>query len=222
MRAMIDTTDGHLRMLQRFDINTDQWSAIVCVLLLDKLDPETRAQWETKEKLPQIPDLKELFTHMEQRILAIRNMEQTARHYGQASGKIHPGKSGKATTTEANRYQPYDRERKGITNGSQLAKPKERPTAPDCPKCGNHVKHFLWHCDGFKALSSAEQLAQLSKWNICEVCLIAKHKAADCTKGICPICKTARHNSLVCPQRVAKQVNHARGGKHRSHGTKPQ
>lgn len=52
LRSMIDVVDQHLRMLKRFDIDTDHWSPIVCVLLLGKLDVDTRNQWESKDSLP--------------------------------------------------------------------------------------------------------------------------------------------------------------------------
>lgn len=65
LRNIIDTTDESLRMLQRFGIQTEQWSPLVCVILLDKIDIETGNQWETKDHLPVVPDLVALFAHME-------------------------------------------------------------------------------------------------------------------------------------------------------------
>lgn len=79
LRSIIDIVDQHLRMLKRFDIDTDHWSPIVCVLLLGKLDVDTRNQWESKDSLPTMPDLHALFAYLEQRILAIRNVEMSAR-----------------------------------------------------------------------------------------------------------------------------------------------
>lgn len=55
LRWIISETKNHLRMLKRFDIDTDGWSAIICVVLLGKLDDETRKDWEAKSKLPVIP-----------------------------------------------------------------------------------------------------------------------------------------------------------------------
>lgn len=211
LRAMIDTVDEHLRMLKRFDIETDHWGPIVCVLLLDKLDVETRNQWESKDTLPSMPELPALLAYLEQRILAIRNVEQSARRAqptstnssGSATKPIRTGMTG-----AKQRYHPYEGQSKASPSSG---KDGERLEPPNCPQCGNNVKHNLWHCDAFRALASAAQLQQLSKWGVCEVCLRAKHKAADCTKGACPVCKTGRHNSLVCPQaRTAKQVNHVR------------
>lgn len=85
LRSMIDTVDQHLRMLQRFDIETQHWSSIVCVILLDKLDPETRNQWESKDSLPASPELDSLFAFLEQRILAIRNVELSTKRIQQAN-----------------------------------------------------------------------------------------------------------------------------------------
>lgn len=211
LRAMIDTVDEHLRMLKRFNIETDHWGPIVCVILLDKLDSETRNQWESKDTLPSMPDLPALLAYLEQRILAIRNVEQSARRTQQASTNSNgssnkPMKAGAPNAKQ--RFQPYDVKSKDSSNSGTNG---ERPEPPNCLQCGNNVKHHLWHCDAFRGLTSTMQLQQLVKWGVCEVCLRAKHKAAECTKGACPVCKTGRHNSLVCPQaKSAKQVNHVR------------
>lgn len=172
-----------------------------------------------------MPDLKELFTHMEQRILAIRNMEQSARHYGQASGKGHTCKSSKTATAEANRYHPYDRERKAAThdkakNSFTRGDGQKKTTAPECQMCGKDIHHFLWQCDAFKRLNSVQQEEQLAKWGVCKICLTAKHLPEQCTKGQCPICQKERHNSLICPERQKAKVNQKISGmqKHRRSG----
>lgn len=89
LRSMIDVVDQHLRMLKRFEIDTDKWSPIVCVLLLGKLDIDTRNQWESKDSLPSMPDLKALFTYLEQRILAIRNVEMSAKRIENTAAMAH-------------------------------------------------------------------------------------------------------------------------------------
>lgn len=214
LRSIIDTTDEHLRMLRRFNIETDHWSAMVCVLLLNKLDAESRNQWKSKEKLPEMPDLKALFEHLEQRIFAIRNVEQSTGQLIQQSTDTSKGqsKAAKANLSNSQRYHPYERNQSGDKH-SGTAKGAERPKGdnqripvPDCPSCGNGVQHFLWRCEAFKALSPAQQLERLQQWQICEICLVAKHAAATCTKGVCPWCKTVRHNSLICPQSKGKQA----------------
>lgn len=214
LRAMIDTVDQHLRMLQRFEIQTEHWGPIVCVLLLEKLDVETRNKWESKDSLPAMPDLNALFTYLEQRILAIRNTEQSAKRTQQSATSTASGnsmnRSSKTSGETKQRFHPYERKQHAAANG-QPNKPK--PIAPDCPQCGNNIRHFLWSCDAFRALTSTSQLEQLKKWGICELCLKETHKVSECSKGVCPICKSGRHNSLICPQANEREVNHARGGK---------
>lgn len=224
LREMIDTTDEHLRMLKRFGIDTDAWSAMVCVTLLGKLDSRTRHQWEVRPDLPAMPELNALCEFLESRINAIRNIEQSNQQQRQASNqpvsteKPNGLSKDKATNASKNRHHPYNRQQGTVDNtkGNQ----KSQPPVPECPTCGANVHHHLWHCDKFRALSVNEQVANLEKWGICPVCLVAKHKAAECTKGICPICKTGKHNSLICPQKTEKKVHHARQQKRQRRGAR--
>lgn len=215
LRRMIDTVDQSLRMLKRFDIETQHWSPMVCVILLGKLDNETRRQWETKEPLPAMPELKVLIAHLNQRILAIRNVELSAAAPTQkqtqpTTGNPSGGKAHKSHHNEhKQRFHPYESSQR-TTGAVTMQTAKDR--FPEYPKCGNNVRHPLWQCESFIALSSAEQFELLKGWSLCEVCLVAKHTALECTKGQCPSCKSGRHNSLICPTK-RKKVNHMRGGK---------
>lgn len=210
LRSMIDTIDQHLRMLQRFNIETQHWSPIVCVILLDKLDPETRNQWESKDSLPARPELNALFAFLEQRILAIRNVELSTKRIQQANAPSNSTaqKFAKSSSETTNRFHPYDR--KQHTNTAATDATKIKGEMPDCPQCGKGIQHRLWKCDTFRALSSTDQSAQIKKWGICEICLVSTHKASECTKGACPICKNGRHNSLICPEASSKVTHHAR------------
>lgn len=213
LRSIIDVVDQHLRMLKRFDIDTDHWSPIVCVLLLGKLDVDTRNQWESKDSLPSMPDLQALFAYLEQRILAIRNVEMSAKRLQTASTWPTNGNASKSIkvnpTVKDNRFQPYERKSQSDPQRTSIDTRTAVPTtAPECLQCGNGIQHYLWKCDAFRQLQLPAKIQQLAKWGICEVCLVAKHKVAECAKGTCPTCKIGKHNSLICPQAVPKKVNH--------------
>lgn len=215
LRSMIDIVDQHLRMLKRFDIDTDHWSPIMCVLLLGKLDAETRNQWESKDSLPAMPDLNSLFTYLEQRILAIRNVEMSERRLQNTPSALPPSIAAKSTKTNAtpqnNRYHPYEHKRNAdLSKSNAETRAPTASNAPKCMQCDNGTQHYLWQCDAFKQLQLAAKLKKLEQWGVCEVCLIAKHNAKDCPKGMCPICKHGKHNSLICPQPATKRVNHLR------------
>lgn len=161
-----------------------------------------------------MPDLKSLFAYLEQRVLAIRNIEMSAKRGQQpttaaVTSANKPSKS--STDTKQNRFHPYERHHQssqrhtseGAANDSTLI-------VADCPQCGNGIKHHLWQCSTFRELSSTAKFEQLAKWGICEICLRARHKSSDCTKGACPVCKNGKHNSLICPQAPVKKVHHVR------------
>lgn len=160
LRAMIDVVDQHMRMLKRFDIQIDHWSPIICVILLSKLDIDTRNQWESKDSLPSMPDLTALFVYLEQRILAIRNVEQNAKRSQQTAvaGGGSVAKHIKGANESKQRFHPYERkEQSDLSAVSTTQTKKEKSNAPDCPQCGNEVQHFLWRCDAFRALPSKAQ-----------------------------------------------------------------
>lgn len=144
LRSMIDKTDEHLRMLRRFDIDTNHWSSLVCVILLNKLDPDTRNQWETKADLPEMPNLNALFVFLEQRILAIRNVEECKRQQ-QLHADERPGKSNKVQRSETNRHHPYNRDQRKSTSSDaknkddQSGKFRQRTQPPSCNMCGPDV-----------------------------------------------------------------------------------
>lgn len=224
LRAIIDITDEQLRLLKRFDLPTDGWSAFVCVVLLEKLDDETRGLWDAKLDLPEMPNLDALFKHMEQRIFALRNKEESARKYGHVHQASNPPSSGsfngkaqkhtKSGGQEQRRHHPYDRKPQAADNQS-VSKDRSQNMAGECLMCANGVRHFLWKCDSFRALENARQLEKVKQWGLCEACLIAKHPASECTKSLCPICKRNKHNSLLCSENKGKQVHHARSGRRR-------
>lgn len=224
LRSMIDTVDQHLRMLKRFDLETDHWGPLVCVILLGKLDMDTRNHWESKDALPTAPDLNALFVYLEQRILAIRNIEISVKRTQMSASNTttSSAKQNKvATEMKSNRFHPYEGKHTAGARQSDEALPSgSRPSAPDCPQCGNNVQHHLWKCDAFRALPLSTKFDQLAKWGICEVCLNSKHKSSECTKGVCPNCKSGRHNSLMCPQAAAKKVNQVRRSRKNSGVTK--
>lgn len=215
LRSMIDVVDQHLRMLQRFEIETDHWSPMVCVILLGKLDSDTRNQWESKDSLPAMPDLRALFTYLEQRILAIRNVEMSVKRNPSVSApqpnSVRNPLPKNNMHSKGNRFHPYENKQSPHLNDvAGESRSSTAQSTAECPQCGSGVRHFLWKCDAFRLLTSNVKLQQLAKWGICEVCLVARHKADECTKGTCPTCKSGRHNSLVCPQAEPKRVHHVR------------
>lgn len=176
---------------------------------MGKLDRETRSLWETKDQLPTVPELSALFAHLEQRILAIRNMEQSARQYNR-----QPQPIGDKFIRQP-QLKPQEQRNSIINDRKSLRKDNDGTAAVQCPMCANGVRHFLWKCDAFRALSGAQKLDHIKRWKLCEVCLVATHSAAECTKGKCPNCNKERHNSLICPHPKVKHVHHVRGGKRR-------
>lgn len=177
LRSMIDTADEHLPMLRRFNIDIDQWSSIACVILLGKLDAVTRNQWEIKVDLPEMPDALALFTFLEQRILAIRNVEQSSQQVkAVVVSSDDKAKQGKPQNSNGSRYHPYNRDNRkpsdqanGQPKNDAGSKQNQRSQPPACIVCGHDVHHFLWRCDDFKKLSLQRKEEELAKAGVCKI-----------------------------------------------------
>lgn len=73
MQVMIDKTQHAIRALSRLGLPADQWDALVCDLLLRKLDPETLKSWEMTREVDSLPELHTLYAFLHKRIQAVLN-----------------------------------------------------------------------------------------------------------------------------------------------------
>lgn len=222
LRAIVDTINQQLRLLQRYNFQIDAWDPIVVVTILRKLDAETLKEWEKAETRRKMPKLDQLLAFIERRIVSLTNWTDP-----QASEQ-------RANTAVENRqrsFDKHDRDRKAhgshgqrqqsssaaTSSGSDAKSGKSdqgsgnKPLSPPCLMCGN--PHRLWNCRKFGQMPLAERASKLGEWKVCPNCLIDKHSSDTCPRSGCPFCDNAKHNSCMCPNRNANRVHHARGRK---------
>lgn len=242
LRKMIDTFDQQLRLLQRFQYDTDGWSPIIVGLILSKLDALTHSKWEMENEHRDMPKMKDLFNFLNRRIGALRNLNDAKpthaatthkstddmRYNSQYNTHGRNTRNDKHVAGTFHDKRTDDRSRirrPQISNDSfAFAKgygPGDSGVAkPPCPNviCGK--PHRLWNCNAFARESFERQLKLIEEWRLCPSCLIEKHAAADCTRNGCPRCNNAKHNSLICPalrrekqERPQVKTNVARLGK---------
>lgn len=227
LRKLLDTVDQQLRLLQRFNYNTEGWSPLVVGIVLSKLDGVTHSKWEMDNEHSSMPTLQELFNFINRRIGALRNLKATC------STEILSVQSAISKPAEKRQKYPYnnntgrhsqydnsshrnqrdkrfdDRKRTwrpDSSAGSMVYKKEHGDTSMDsqkspCPNplCGK--PHRLWNCNAFARESFERQLQLINEWHLCPSCLIEKHAIKDCTRNGCPKCNNAKHNSLICPVR---------------------
>lgn len=224
MRNMIDVCDQEMRALQRFDYNTDEWSPVIAVILLRKLDQSTLAVWEMDRVPAEPPALKELFPFLEKRILALRNLklatmqvdnharERPGARHEERTSYTHRHESSRRTEAAGNSSNQHKRSRSEARAGHQQ---REGPPPPVCFVC-NFGNHFPWFCKKFQNMTMEQRIAEVTKKRQCPCCLVAKHLSDQCTNAGCQLCDNAKHNRILCPkaQAIRPRVDRRLDGHH--------
>lgn len=76
-RDMINCVEENLRWLVRHKV--DDWNVLLAVLIEQKLDPETRYEWNMKVDRSQLPNIKSLFKFLTDRARALEFHEQLSK-----------------------------------------------------------------------------------------------------------------------------------------------
>lgn len=77
LRKLMDTINQQLRLLQRFNYNTEGWSPLVVGFVLSKLDGVTHSKLKRNNANSTMPKMNELFNFLNRRIGALRNLKAT-------------------------------------------------------------------------------------------------------------------------------------------------
>lgn len=77
LRKLVDTTMECIRSLKVMKVPVEHWDIIISFLIVDRLDRESKQQWELNIKSGEIPPLKELIEFLDQRSRALANLSST-------------------------------------------------------------------------------------------------------------------------------------------------
>ncbi|XP_023221566.1 uncharacterized protein LOC111623278 [Centruroides sculpturatus] len=94
IKRLLDTTVKHVRALAVLKLPTDHWDHILVYTLSNKLDDETRKQWELKATTTTFPTFNELKQFLEQRYraleISVSNMwkQRTQQNIGKLSNTL--------------------------------------------------------------------------------------------------------------------------------------
>lgn len=227
LRRLMDTIDQQLRLLQRFDYDTDGWSPMIVGIVLSKLDGVTHSKWEMDNEHSAMPKMKELFNFINRRIGALRNLKDTyiterlavrstiskpadgqQKHSHNNNNERNPQNDNSSYRNQRDkRFDDRHRHRlPDNSTGSMVYKKEHNANSssfqkPPCPNLSCGKPHRLWNCNAFARESFERQLQLINEWHLCPSCLIENHAAKDCTRNGCPMCNNAKHNSLICPVR---------------------
>lgn len=166
LRKLVDTTMECIRSLKVMKVPVEHWDIIISYLIVDKLDRESKQQWELNIKSGDIPPLKELMEFLDQRSRALSNL---------SSSRLRTN------------IQFSD----GVSTSSRPT----RNTSDGCPKCReNHFLNkcvdFIHNC------SLDEKLSIVRDSELCDNCLRSGHTPQQCRSGGCHVCGKRHHTLL--------------------------
>lgn len=169
LRQFLNAFLKNYRSLESMGENVGEWDTILIFVLTEKLDFNSRKEWEIFSKnitSPKIDNFNEFLLQRCQHLEAV-----------QTKGSLT--QSSKKDQTHSNSFvSAQNSEYKKLT----------------CPFCKD--SHFIYHCDKFKKLSIDKRIAEVKRMSLCSNCLRFGHKLPDCRSRGCKICQN-RHSSLL-------------------------
>lgn len=215
IRRMVDTFEKECDALKRFDFDVTSWSPLLAVIMLRKLDSQTRSDWEMCREVTQVQSIELVTAFLEKKIQALRNRaagpaETKKVSSSEPSGSFKRSHDGQYPHLHKEKRFKHDRD------SNSKHKSENQSDKPVCLLCVDK-RHFLWHCVKFRALALTERVERVKEWKICPCCLIKKHSSDNCEQTGCPRCDGAKHNNMMCPKYTVFRANHLRAS-NKQHG----
>lgn len=176
LRHLVNTFTDAVRALKALNEPTNGWPYLIVFLLVSKLDPKTKHDWEMTLGGNDIPTFEQLVTFLERRYRAL-----------EANGKS----SSSSSNTKLQRITPVNNSRLVNTQRSFSTTTKSKAV---CLLCKGD--HYIFSCPDFILLSPGERYNQATVLKLCFNCLRADHHTKVCENGTCRKCG-GRHHSLL-------------------------
>ena len=155
-------------------------------ILAEKLDKESRRQWELEHPGTALQTLDQLRAFITTRAQALESV-QSDRQDRTTSNKGHVDKQPKQSS------QVY-------SSGSH--KPET------CPQCSE--QHPIFHCSTFKGLDIGKRSEICKEKSLCFNCLRAGHSSRECkSNSTCRTCQKRHHTLLHRPQGTSSLLSSA-------------
>ena len=177
LRKLLESTNEHVQALEALMLPVDQWDAILVYWVLEKLDAESRKQFELAHPGTDVLTFNELTTFIDRRSRALESS-------GTQQQEAFTPKTPKKVLQEV------------------YSSTVEQSSGCQMRECNG--SHSISQCDGYKQLGTKERKAVVKKLKLCLNCL-GRHFVADCpSKFSCRTCNGRHHTSLHF-ERTAEQ-----------------
>lgn len=77
MRQLVDGFAKHLRALEALGQPVESWDTLVNYIILNKLDPTTRGDWECKNTNTKFPSTEDLTNFLNERYTLLENLSSS-------------------------------------------------------------------------------------------------------------------------------------------------
>lgn len=207
-RTMVNVVEEQLRLLSKYKVGI---SELLSVILLLKLDDESRYLWNTAPTKPIIPNTESLFNFLRERSRALEDEQDTKI----ASSSLSQSLKVKPVQSEMFKSNPpyvHNNNRVVNRNGrkDELMPYTRHPQGNQsyirsCALCGKN--HNLIGCYSFADMTVKQKNDFVINNKICSQCLKGRHSVNDCrSRDNCKTCSSPTHNTVLCAD-TPRQVN---------------
>ena len=177
LRKLLELTNEHLRALVELGQPVEHWNAILVFVLTDKMDPESRKQWQLDNPGTDVLSWELLSQFLDTRS---RALESGGTKVTPQSSVTSPCNKGNQNLTK--RLQNY------AVQGSL------------CESC--QEDHRFYACSQFKGMCLADRHKFVKDKKLCFNCFQSRHSSNVCpSKFTCRECKMKHHTLLHRPQK---------------------
>lgn len=181
LKSLLDTSTECLNSLKNMKICIDSWDPIIIFLVVQKLDPESRREWEqhafndNSDEMPTWDNLKRFLE------LKFRTLEMS----------ISTSSPRERTNERNNKERAFH-----VTTENKIS---------CCVKCKED--HTLSHCSEFIKMKPSDRGIYVKNSKICFNCLTPGHTSMKCrVPQSCRICNRRHHSLLHLPYRISKPI----------------
>lgn len=201
LRHLLDSTVKNLRVLDQLGEPTKHWDTIIVHIVLSRVDPGTRREWESRSDITYPVKFETLSTFLQNRCKMLESVEshcqlQTSssnnQQYTSSSNNQQYTKTSKqslsktftaAASINTNSSEPLTQESTFVTKSTQ-----------SCKICKQ--SHFTQNCEIILRMNVEDRIAEVKKRNLCLNCLRYGHFVADCKSSKCRKCNQT-HNTIL-------------------------
>ena len=175
IKELLDSTRNCLAQLKSLKIDTSTWDSILIYLTSQKLDLQTRKDWEQSLKNgTSVPPISDMLSFLETAFRALESVDEVS---SPCSSKPSRG------TLSTSRRRPM----RTIRTHTASALLNE-----NCPCCNK--RHLLYKCFKFPTLSSLQKKNIIYQQRLCTNCLRPGHMQSTCKLNTkCHICSEPHH-----------------------------